>query len=611
MLTALLVKLVRIAEMLVGIGALIFVHELGHFLVAKRLGVKILCFSLGFGPRLIGFKKGETEYQLSLIPVGGYVKMHGEDPREPGAGDERSFLAQPPGKKVMIALAGPFMNVLIALLFFAIVFSVGIHFTKGAVGYVYPDSPADKAGLKEGDHILEIDGRRDPDFDDILILVALSSPTEGVRMKLLREGVPLERTVHTEYDSKLGRQVAGFQVPLSLTLTRVEPASAAAEAGLQAGDRIVALGGESINGWTQVYDLINSAVGQPLPLTVERNGKLENLEITPAPVYRYDAGLRSGAPPVVLEVVPLTPADRGGLQEGDRILSIDGELIRNWSQLSAITSRSTDKSLTMVVDRNGQQTALSVTPRRAPGDWRARMGITQPQPVVGEVIPDSPANQAGIQPGDRIVALTWTTEGQTQQLECSSWGLVEELVQLQQDNPITFEIDRAGTRVSITLEPERTEEVLTAEIGVRRQTAQELKKYGLAQATVMGFRKAVLLARSTYLTLRRILITRSVSARKSLGGPVLIFASSYRAAELGVVRFLYWLGMLGVWFAVFNLLPVPILDGGHIAVAAVEKVKGSPLSERTLTLVQMTGLVLIVALMIFVTINDILRLVGN
>ncbi len=630
MLQVILAKVWYVIEMLLGIGLLIFVHELGHFLTCKRLGVKVLRFSIGFGPKLVGFRRGETEYVVGLVPFGGYVKMHGEDPREEEQLDERSFLTQPPGKKVLIAVSGSTMNALFALLFFVTVFSVGIHFPKGAVGYVYPDSPADKAGLQEGDEITEIEGRKHPDFDDIRMLIALSNPRKGVRLKLKRQEQELEQLVYPEYDPEIGAQVVGFEAPISLELAGVNKDSPAEKAGLMEGDRIVSVDGKEPRGGTEIYELINASPDKPLRLVVERKekqaeAKLIEVELTPESVYRYDAGVRCTLPPEVLEVGPLSPADRAGLKAGDRIVSIDGRLIRTWSELTEITSRSADKPLSLVVDRSGASVSLVVTPRRRPDDWRARMGIIQPEAVIGEVLPGSPAAQAGVMSGDRVLGVSWTIEeripgesdspGAAQevtmkevQLVCDSWGIVEEVVQQRGAQPITFVIDRGGTRHEPVLTPERTDEVMTAYAGFVPQPEQVLRKYSLPRACLVGFRKAVLWGGSAYLTLRRILITRSMSARKSIGGPVAIFALSYQFASMGMVKFLYWLGMLGVWFAVFNLLPVPILDGGHIVVAAVEKIKGSRLSERTLILVQLTGLVLIVSLMVLVTLNDILRM---
>jgi regulator of sigma E protease len=442
----------------------------------------------------------------------------------------------------------------------------------------------------------------------------------------------LEQLVYPEYDPEIGAQVIGFEAPISLELAGVNKDSPAEKAGLMKGDRIVSVGGKEPRGGTEIYELINASVDRPLKLVVER--KEENkaprrveAELTPEPVYRYDVGLRCTSPPEVLEVGALSPADRAGLKAGDRIVSIDGRLIRTWSELTEITSRSADQPLSLVVVRKGESVSLVVTPRRRPDDWRARMGIVQPEALIGEVLPGSPAAQAGVMSGDRVRGLSWTIEeripgksdspGAAQevtlkevQVVCDSWGTVEEVVQQRGAQPITFLIDRGGTRHEPVLTPERTDEVVSGSAGFVPQPEQVLRKYSLPRACLVGFRKAVLWAGSTYLTLRRILITGSVSPR-SIGGPVAIFTLSYRLASKGLkgfVKFLYWLGMLGVWFAVFNLLPVPILDGGHIVVAAVEKIKGSRLSERTLILVQLTGLVLIISLMVFVTLNDILRL---
>jgi regulator of sigma E protease len=187
---------INIVSVVVLLGVLIFAHELGHFLVAKRSGVGVLKFSLGFGPRIIGKKIGETEYLLSLIPLGGYVKLLGESPEE-GLSEEdekRSFLKQPVLKRIAIVAAGPLFNILLALLIFTVVNMIGLPVLTSEIGALQPDSAALAAGLRAGDRIIAVDGITVTKWDEISEIISQSNG-RSLRIAVRRDGAPLEVTV--------------------------------------------------------------------------------------------------------------------------------------------------------------------------------------------------------------------------------------------------------------------------------------------------------------------------------------------------------------------------------------------------------------------------------
>ena len=187
---------INIVSVVILLGVLIFAHELGHFLIAKRSGVGVLKFSLGFGPKIIGKKIGETEYLLSLIPLGGYVKLLGESPEE-GLSEEdekRSFLKQPVLKRIGIVAAGPLFNILLALLIFTLVNMIGLPVLTSEIGALQPDSAAQVAGLKAGDRVIDVDGIAVTKWDEISEIIS-QSKGKSLRITVRRDGLPLEVTV--------------------------------------------------------------------------------------------------------------------------------------------------------------------------------------------------------------------------------------------------------------------------------------------------------------------------------------------------------------------------------------------------------------------------------
>jgi len=341
------------------LGVLIFVHELGHFLVAKRAGVSVLKFSLGFGPKIAGFTRGGTEYLLSAIPLGGYVKMLGEDPKEEVADLERSFSAKPIGWRSLIILAGPGSNFLLAIAIFWVVFMVGV-------------------------------------------------PTLTTKVGEVMEGFP------------------------------------AREAGLLRGDRIVAIEGQPIEKWEELAKQIHQSPGRPVRLTVEREGQ------------RFD---------------------------------------------------------------------LAVAPK-----------ATKQKNLFGE---EQEIGLLGIAPAEEFLT--------------------------ERTNPITA----FGRAV--------------------------YKTYDLSVLILVTFGK----------------LLQGVVPAKTIGGPLLVAQMAGEQARLGVLNLLFFTALLSINLAILNLLPIPILDGGHLFFALIEAARGKPVSLKKREMAQQVGLVLLVALMIFAFYNDIFRLLGK
>jgi regulator of sigma E protease len=287
-----------------GFGIMVFVHELGHFLAAKRLGIQVEAFSLGWGPRLVGFTHKGTDYRLSIIPFGGYCKMKGELTLSVGRQEEPSsrpelgsFLAAAPWKRIVVAASGPLANMLFAVLVLTAIWWIGFRIYSDdnrivlATDYTLDSfpapPPATRAGLRTGDRVLDIDGVAVRNFQDLLETVA-SSPATTLRFRVEREGRHLVVPVQTELDRASGSGRIGVYSWRDPLIDRVETGSAAAVAGLAPGDRLLAAEGVALH---QIIDLFQLLSGKPaaLRLRVQRG----STELERTLVVRYSP---EGAP---------------------------------------------------------------------------------------------------------------------------------------------------------------------------------------------------------------------------------------------------------------------------------------------------------------------------
>ena len=275
------------AVAVISLGFIIFIHELGHFIAAKRSGVKVERFSLGFGPRLFGLVKGGTDYCISLLPFGGYVKMKGEGPgRDMRVNeDPDSFAAASVGRRMFIAVSGPAMNVLLGILAFSLVYMIGMPQTNQStqIGYVLPDSPAEKAGLKPGDVILAINGEKTSSWDDVRENI-LIHPGEEITLKVRRgEKVLTLRAVPEEFkQEKMGKVgKLGIVQVIEPVVRKVQPESLASDLGIRPGDRIISVNGRTITHFMEIITEAERNPSEPIRLGVERDGRRFTVGLKP------------------------------------------------------------------------------------------------------------------------------------------------------------------------------------------------------------------------------------------------------------------------------------------------------------------------------------------
>lgn len=438
------------------LGVLVSFHELGHFLAARWIGVKVLKYSIGFGPKLLGRQIGETEYLLSAVPLGGYVKLFGEEETDAVTPEEqkRSFVHQPLLSKMAIVAAGPGFNFLLAYLIFS--------------GW-------------------------------------------------LATGAPL--FVPTFHD-------------LTPDVEALKPGSPADLAGMKTGDRIIRVNDKDISSRSELFDAVAKSNGQALTLDVRRGNQVKTLVVTPSAVtvqdngkdvVTYRLGIEETAP-VITAVMNGSPAMAAGFRDGDRVLTIEGQEIRTWSQMTGFVKDSPNRPLHFQVQREGLIVPLVVTP------------AADKATVDGKTVEVGKIGISG--PGRSIIRASNPLMAIVQGVQ-ATWGWTE----------------------------------LTA-IGIYKMVAGEISS-------------------------------------KNIGGPLTIANMSGEAAAQGMSSVVFLIAILSINLGVLNLLPIPILDGGHLLFFAIEAILRKPLGERQREIAQQVGLLLLVSIMVFAFWNDIERLISH
>jgi len=318
--------LTSIAVVIVVLGFMIFIHELGHFMAAKAFGIRVLVFSLGFGKRLIGRKHGETDYRVSALPFGGYVKMAGDDPTEVREGQRGEFLSHPRWQRFIVVIMGPVMNIGLALFLLAGLYH--FHHQKPAyqeqparIGDVEPNSPAAKAGLQPGDLIARLGGIENPRWEDVELKV-LTTVNEAIPLRVLRDGETRDLSITPEAKGPNSIGDAGWYPHIPATVDTVETDLPAGKAGLHAGDQIVAFEGRRIFFWPRLASSIQETGGKEIGITVSRAGREFDVRLQPVltdlggeKVWRIGVGFRSN---VVVRRLPWGEAIRASFRDNLR-----------------------------------------------------------------------------------------------------------------------------------------------------------------------------------------------------------------------------------------------------------------------------------------------------
>jgi len=527
------------------ISVVVFFHELGHLIVGKALGVRAIRFSIGFGPRLFGFNAGETEYRVSLLPLGGYVKFAGDNPYEEVALEDRGrgFLEQPPWKKGVIAFAGPAANFALAVALYFVVFAAPHQDLAAKVGYVKPQSPAAQAGLRSGDRIVSIDGEPVVGWSGLQEKIRAHGGqpvTMEVERRGARETLRVVPAVHEETDPvetvKHGR-IGISAVPRAAQVTVISPDSSAGRGGVQTFDKVVKLDGVPVGNWEQLQEQL-SARSDALKLDVLRpeavqapGGTLwsdKPLSLTvPAPVAPGDYGLEA-SDLTLFAVQPGGAAEEAGLKRGDRVLAVNGRPALSWSdEVDAAIKAAGTQPVRIAVRRDGKELTFTVTPHLRKD--RDETGLLQDVPDLGAA-PDL----NGFADAERI----WV-------------------------------------------------------------------RYALPDAAYRAVSNTGGFVRKQAIGIVRI-VTGHISSR-AIGGPLMIADVARKAAENGWRELVFTMGAISIVLGLMNLIPVPVLDGFHVLTAFIEGIRRRPLSVRFREVANVVGIALLLTLMLYAFRNDAMR----
>ncbi|MFH0888848.1 MAG: site-2 protease family protein [Planctomycetota bacterium] len=648
-----------IIMVILGLGIIVFIHELGHFIVAKRSGIRVEKFYLFFdayGIKLFKFKKGDTEYGIGWLPLGGYVKLAGENITSPDIKNlPDEFISKPPLTRAKVFMAGALMNFILAFPLCIISYLIGLNLMAPSVGEIQRGSSEWNSSLQKGDIILSIikpsaDGnvieypiKNHNDYRREIIRIPAGTP---LKLKVKRpdyaeasSGGPARRSFNAGGKEMLiaivARGSSGLGVlPSSNVIKSIQPGSAADKAGLKANDEILEVNGESTLSAGEISSKISQRPELPTPMKI-RNPDGEIRIITAIPATEkltepyYNIGIDGIMPVIIAETRKDSPAANAGIQKGDRIVTVNNSPIKSWNKFAEIIKASAGKNLELTIiqennlpartdGRSGGSTSECITLTVSVASDPAGQGYIGIVPLInneiGETKDNSSLSGIGLSYGDKIIKATGKNEkGKTLEVNISALTQLQDLATQTKSNSIELTVaknltdlpDRQSGPITKTIQvtPKQLSEIGTLGIGLTFKSV--LTKYPLGTAIVEGSKETLDLGLFTFQAIKQLF--KGQEPLSGLAGPIGIIQVIYRTAHEGISLFLWLLSLISINLAILNILPIPVLDGGGILFCLIEKIKGAPASLKIQVIAQYIGLFLLLSMVVLATINDILR----
>jgi regulator of sigma E protease len=583
-------------QVILGVGLLIFIHEAGHFLVAKWSKVRVEVFSLGFGPEMFGFTRGPTRYRVSIVPLGGYVKMSGETERPEGGYAPDDYPAQPVWRRALIIVAGVAMNAVLGFVLFAAALLFGLKVDPVVVGALLHGGPAWEAGIRPGDRLVAADGERLVAFPDLVYATMGGKPLE---LTVERAGRTLEVPVTPRRPEDGKTPGIGVYPDYGSVVGEVPAGGAAEKAGFRPGDRFTAIEGVPCTLSDLGDEIFRSAVlppAGPVRVEVARGSERVTLTVPPGEEVRR-IGIASFRDRVDL-VRAGGPAERAGWKAGDRPVTVGGRPVRGSISFHRLAMGGVSP---VVVARGIGEVSIEL-----PADPAARLETLRDlrfadpgSPTAVEVFEGSPADLAGIPSGARILSV-----GGAPVVRFTD---VMERIAAGKGAPVALEWAGTAAKGAVTVAPAPLAPVGLGALQLSTEPEGEiLRASSPGEALSMAGSRCLLTTRQIVTTVAGIF--GGSLDKDSLGGPILIAQVAHKSSKDGFGHFLWLLGMLSINLMFLNALPIPVLDGGQLALLFVESVTRRRPSEALVGITQMAGLVLLLGFMVFVTFNDVARL---
>ncbi len=548
------------------IGILVFVHELGHFLVAKFFDVHVVRFAIGFGPNIVAYTYGETEYCIKAFPLGGYVEMFGGDLESmeglPEAERKRGLMAKPIYQRALVTLAGPAFNIIFPILIYFVFMMSGSTTPPAVVGEVFAGMPAAVSGVKAGDKIVGLDGEPIEFWYQVIDHIT-TRPGQEVKVDVERDGKVQTLTITPE--TKVVTDMMGLaQETYGLigihpgafgsTIVLTNPGAPAANA-LRNFDKIMSVDGQPTLRYDEVEAAVRASQGKPVEVQLLRRTPLdvgfadihqqEALTVSLQPIQvegEWVLGVQN-AEMAISRVDKESPAAKAGVQVGDLLLTVEGQQVSNWRLTNDMLSNEVNQE---IVARQEKEGGPEVSTTRA-----FKIEVLRDGGVMALVLTPS------------VVAM---------------------------DRKDYYKFYVGWNHIADTLPPESVPFPLFKRFVFASTTSVE-RTFSFGKVMIMG-------------------VVRMAQGRLSLdnvGGPIMIGELAAKAGKAGLEKFLQLMAAISINLAVVNMLPVPVLDGGQLMLYFLEAVKRGPLSLRTRQIAAYIGYVIILMLMVLAFKNDIER----